>query len=265
MSERNHIDQRIQDLLFGSIDGELSAADQHELDKLLASSGEIRDLHEELKAFSGLLDTVPDLEPPQHLQKSIERQIRLPVQNTRHEEKEGFFGTWLPAHWLQTGVAVMAGAVLTIGVYQMGSAPISPEDASNLVGTVVKSPATAQGELLDSIHIFTDTLNGRVELRARDDLFSLDVQLDSEGPAQLVVGFAGRGLAFEGISRTQDDKDIVSMAEGTVNVTSSGEKRYTINLRSTADANGQEVEPLELEFFANHLLVHEAELNISER
>ncbi len=264
MSERNHIDQRIQELLFGSIDGELGAADQHELDKLLASSAEIRDLHEELKAFTGLLDTVPDLEPPKYLKKSIESQVRLPVQSVRHEEKQGFFGTWLPAHWLQTGFAVAAAAVLTIGVYQVGSTPVSPEDANNLVGTMVKSQATAQGELLDSIHIFTDTLNGRVELRNKDDLFSLDVQLDSDGPAQLVVGFAGRGLEFEGISRTQDNKDIVSMAEGSVNVASSGKKRYTINLRSTADAHGQEIAPLELEFFANHLLVHEAELSISE-
>lgn len=265
MNNQNHIDQRVQDLLNGSIDGELSSSDQDELDRLLASSDEICETYKELKAFAGLLDSLPDIEPPQYLQESIERQVSLPVQSNRHEEKQGFFGAWFPAHWLRTGFALAAGAVITVGVYQVGSGPITPEDASNMVGTVVKSQATGQGDLLDSIHIFTDTLTGRVELWEKADMFSLNVQLDSDGPTQLVVDFAGRGLEFEGISRMQDNKDIVSVAQGSVNVASSGEKRYTINLRSTTHAQGQEITPLGLEFFANHLLVHEAELSISER
>jgi hypothetical protein len=265
MNEQKHMDQRAQNLLNGGIDGELSTAELDELDSLLAGSGQMRDLNEELKTFAGLLDGLPEVEPPQHLQESIERQIRLPVQSNRHQEKQGFFGTWLPAHWLRTGFALAAGAVLTVGVYEMGSAPITPEDATNLVGTVVERPEAGQGKLLDSIHIYTDTLNGQVDLRNKDDLFTLDVQLDSDGPAQLVVDFAGRGLEFEGITQMQDRKDAVSIVADAVTVTSSGEKRYTLNLRRTTNAEGQKITPLELDFFANHILVHEARLGISQQ
>jgi len=264
MSEHKHIDQHAEELLNGGVDGVLSAAEQDELNSLLAGSAQLRDLNEELKTFTGLLDGLQEVEPPPYLQESIERQIRLPVQSNQHEEKQGFFGTWLPAHWLRTGFALAAGAVLTVSIYELGSGPMTAEDATNLVGTVVKNQVDEQGELLDSIHIFSDTLSGRVELRKKDDLFTLDVQLNSDGPTQVVVDYAGRGLEFEGITRMQDQNDAVSIVDGSVNVASSGEKRYTLNLRRTTNAEGQKIAPLRLEFFANNTLVHEARLSVSQ-
>ena len=265
MNEQTHMDQRTQDLLNGSVDGELSTAEQDELDSLMAGSDKIRDFNEELIALTGLLDGLPELEPPHHLQESIERQIRLPVQSSGQKKKQGFLSTWLPANWLRTGFALAAGAVLTVGVYEMGSGPMTTEDAANLVGTMVKSEAAGHGELLDSINIFTDSLNGIVELRNKDDLYTLDVQLKSDGPTQVVVNFAGRGLEFEGITRMQDRNDAVSIVEGAVNIASSGEQRYTLNLRRTSGGQGQGTAPLELEFFANNMLVHKAELSVSRQ
>lgn len=268
MNEQNHIDkphidQRALDLLNGNVDGELSSAEQDELNILLAGSNKVRNLDVELKTFTRLLDELPQREPPEYLQSAIERQVRLPVQSNRHEETPGFFGTWLPAHWLRTGFALAAGAVLTIGVYEMGSEPMTAQDAANMAGTMVDNQANDQGELLDSVHIFTDRLNGSVELRSNEEFFNLDVQLNSDGPTQVVVNFAERGLEFEGISRNQDGKDTILIAEGAINVTSSGEQSYILQLRRTSKT--QQAAPLELEFFANNILVHEASLNILQQ
>jgi hypothetical protein len=265
MNEQNHIDQRTQDLLNGGIDGELSSSEQSELDSILAGSDKLHDLNKELRSLTGLLDSLPEVEPPQYLQEAIERQIRLPVQSDRFEEKRGFFGTWLPAHWMRTGFALAAGAVLTVSVYEMGSTPMSAEDASNLSGTIVNRQATSQGELLDSIHIFTNTLSGSVEIRSKDDLFILDVQLSSDGPTQLVVDFAGRGLDFEGVTHMQDRQDDVSIVNGSVKVATNGEQRYTMSLRQNNAYRGQATAPLELDFFANNSLVHEANLRVSQQ
>ena len=260
MSEHHSIDQHTLDLLNGGVDGELSPSEQEELDLLLAGSEEVRDLRGELEKFSRLLKDLPELEPPAHLQESIERQIRLPVQN--EEKNQGFFGTWLSAHWLRTGFALAAGIVLTVGVYEMGSGPISDQDANNLAGTVVKSQSPGQDQLLDSIHILTETLNGQVELRGNDDLFTLDVKLASDGPTGVNVNFADRDLDFEGIVRVQDSNDVVSVADGMIKVASSGEQHYSLKLRRNSSAAGQQSTPLELEFFANDALVHQAELSI---
>ena len=257
------VDQRIRDLLNGSIDGEISATEQDELDSLLASSPVVRNLNDELRAVTRVLDELPELESPQHLQETIERQIRLPVQSHADMGKPGFFGGWLNANWLRTGVALAAGVVLTVGVYKMGSEPITTGDSTSMVGTMAKRGlADQQGALLDSIQLDTEELKGLVELRNKDKLFTLEVLLSSDGPAELVVHFGGRGLEFEGVSHSHEPVDTVSVVDGSIHLASSGEQRYTLNLRHTEQT--RQAAPLELEVFANNKLIQQAKLNVSQ-
>jgi hypothetical protein len=255
--DQPQIDQGILELLYGSIDGELDAAQQGELDSLLAGSKQVRDLDKDLRSFIQILDDVPERKAPEYLQDAIERQIRLPVPGDGFAEKQGFLRSWLPTHWLQTGFALTAGVVLTIGVYEMGSGPMTAEDTANMVGTVVQSPAS-QGELLDSVNINTDGLNGVAELRNQGELFTLDVELTSVASTELVVHLSGKGFAFEGISRKQAAETAVSVGQDTINITSIGTQRYILSLRRIP---GTEISsPLDLEFFANDALVHETAL-----
>jgi len=267
MNKQEHIDQpqidpRTLELLYGSIDGELDAAQQGELDGLLAGSKEVRDLDKDLRSFIQILDEVPEREAPEYLQDAIERQIRLPVAGDSIAGKQGFLRGWLPAHWLQTGFALTAGVVLTVGVYEMGSGPMTAEDTANMVGTVVQSPAS-RGELLDSVNINTNGLNGVAELRSQGDLFTLDIELTSVVSTELVVHLSGKGLAFEGISRKQAPETTVSVGQDTINITSSGAQRYTLSLRRIPGT--QTASPLDLEFFANNALVHETALGIAKQ
>ena len=245
-------------LLNGSVDDELSVTQQQELNTLLKTSDRARQLHQELKALNGLLGEVPAREPPQYLHKAIVSQVRLPT------AEQSRFYTWLSTNWLRTGLALAAGVVLTVGVYEMGSGPISPEDAASMAGTVVENPAAGQGELLDQIHISTALLDGSVELRGQNGLLILNMRLNSDVPTRVAVDFAGRGLEFEGISRMQDHEDAVSVINGSINVASSGDQRYTLKLRRVANTRESVLKPLELDFFANDTLVHAAELNVSK-
>ena len=269
MNNRGNIDPRTLELLNGGIDGELSTPEQAELDSLIAGSERVQEFDSELRNLTDLLDNVPEIDPPNYLQESIERQIRLPIKgedlkDSADKDKSIFFGTWLPAHWMRTSFALAVGAVLTISVYEMGSKPMDADDATQMVGTMIKPVNVSQGALLDSIQISTETLTGSVELRNKDDLFTLDVKLNSDGPTQVVVNFANRGLTFEGVSRMQDSHDAVSFVAGAINITSSGEQRYTMSLRRLYEQQNQKIEPLELKFFANQQLVHEASLYIPQ-
>jgi hypothetical protein len=264
MTEQQHIDQRALDLINGGLDGELSSGELTELEQLLGESESVHELNADLKSLTGLLDNLPELNPPQYLQESIERQIRLPAQLDQHDEKRGFFDTWLPSHWMRTGFALTLGAVLTVSVYEMGSKPMTAEDIRNLSGTVVGAPLDSQGELIDSIDISSVSVTGNVELRNASDLFTLDVQLNSDVPTQLVVDFAGRGLDFTGVTRMQDGQDTVSITDGTVNIETSGEQRYTMSFRMNTSFQEQTTTPLKLDFFANQLLIHEAQLSITQ-
>lgn len=270
MTEQNQtgqtpVDQHILHLLNSSIDGEISATEQDELDRLLIASPEVRNLNDELRTVTRLLDEVQELEPPEYLQDSIERQVRLPVQGHADSKKPGFWGNgWLSANWLRTGFALAAGVVLTVGVYEMGSEPITARDSASMAGTMANRGATDQpGALLDSIQLNTAKLSGLVELRNNDELFTLNLQLNSDEPTEVVINFADRGLEFDGVSGKQADDDSVSVVDGSVHLASKGEQHYTVRLRRTSAA--AQIAPLDVNFFASNDLILRAKLIISKQ
>jgi len=265
MNEQNHktrapVDQRILQLLNSSVDGEINVVDQEELDHFLATSQSVRDLNDELRAVTRVLDELPEIAPPKYLQDTIERQVRLPAQSKGAGEKPGYLGNWLSANWLRTGFALAAGVVLTVGVYEMGSGPIPAGDRSSMSGTIASNGGLLQqGELLDRIFLESEVLIGQVELRTTKDLFTIDVQLESDGPSEVVINFAGRGLEFDSADSQQGTVDAVSVVDGSIHLASNGEQHYVLNLRRVPGANYPE--SLELEFFANSQLIQQNELS----
>ncbi len=259
------VDQHILHLLNSSIDGEISATEQDELDRLLIASLEVRNLNDELRMVTRLLDEVQKVDPPEYLQDSIERQVRLPMQGHAGSKKSGFLGNgWLSANWLRTGFALAAGVVVTIGVYEMGSEPITPRDSTSMVGTMAnRGSADQPGALLDSIQLNTVKLNGLVELRNKDELFTLDLHLRSDEPTEVVINFADRGLEFDGVGGKQADDDSVSVVDGSVHLASKGEQHYTVRLRRTSAA--AQIAPLDVNFFASNDLILQAKLIISKQ
>ena len=89
-TEQTSVDQNVLDLINRSIDAEISAQEQDELDRLLTASPEVHNLNEELRTVTRLLDEVQELNPPEYLQDSIERQVRLPVQDHADSKNSGF-------------------------------------------------------------------------------------------------------------------------------------------------------------------------------
>lgn len=269
MTEQNQtgqtpVDQHVLYLLNSSIDGEISAAEQEELDQLLIASAEVCNLNDELRKVTRLLDEVPELDPPEYLKDAIERQVRLPVQAHAGSKNPGSWGNgWLSANWLRTGFALAAGVVLTVGVYEMGSEPIANRDSTSMVGTMAdRGRADQPGALLDSIQLNTARLNGLVELRNKNDLFTLDLQLNSGEPTEVVIDFAGRGLEFDGLTGNQPHDDSVTVADGSIRLTYEGEQHYKVILRRTSQV--QHVAPLDVNFLANSEPLLRAKLNISE-
>ncbi len=268
MTEQNQtgqgpVDQHVLYLINSCIDGEISATEQEELDRLLIASPAVRNLNDELRRVTRLLDEAPELDPPEYLQAAIERQVRVPVQGHTDSKKPGFLGSgWLGANWLRTGFALAAGVVLTVGVYEMGSEPITARDSTSMVGTMAKRGTVDQpGSLLDSIQLNTAKLNGLVELRNKNDLFTLDLQLSSGGPTEVVIDFAGRGLEFDGVTGKQARDDNVSIMDGSIRLAGEGEQQYTVILRRTSEV--QHVAPLDVNFMASNELLLRAELIIS--
>lgn len=273
MNEPTHIkhppaDQHVLNLLNGNIDGELSVLEQAELDKLLAGSAHARALHKALKTLAGILDGLPEREPPDYLHHVIMSQVitstsgaGLALAGGAKGEKPGPLRRWLSTPWMRTGLAMTAGLMLTMGIYQSGSENLSPADASGMAGTVMKNP---YGVLLDSTRFDTKTMNGKAELRYEDGLLTLDVHLDSDGRAVLNLDLSGQDLVYAGINGLKNQAGNVAVANDSVSVTGSGLQHYELLLKRKAEVSGGNLGPLVLEFYANNVLIHKAELGRSK-
>ena len=264
-NDQSKVDQHVLDLLNRGIDGELSTSEQAELDELLAGSAQLRDLNRDLEALAKILDSVPAQEPPEYLHNAIVSQVRLPVAADTQVQKTGLFSQWLVAPWMRTGLAVAAGVLLTVGIYQGGTENLSPQDASRMTGTAVKNPA---GVLLDSTRFQSNAMNGSAELRSKDGLFSIDIYLQSGGEALFSLGFAGQNLELVSVNGLNNPEVDVAVSGDSVEVTGSGTQHYELLLRSTAESGANSESnrpgPIALEFFADSVLVHEDELDSSQ-
>lgn len=268
MKHKNYNDEQLRDLLNASIDGELNVSEQNEVDSRLAASEKVRDLHAELKSFVVLLNELPEREPPTYLLNTIESQLRLPAQSHQREvelgagEKSGWLNAWIPTNWLGTGLALAAGVILTVGIYQTGSDFPAEINTSDMTGTIVQSPETQAGILLDLVDFKSAALESVIELRERSGLLIVDVQFVSIGAAALQINFAGRGLEYAGLEQLQSQSNAVSIEKGSIHVASGGEQHYRLLLRPTSKPPGQQLTSLGLEFFADNKLVHSAELSL---
>lgn len=268
MNEQNNlgqspVDQHVLNLLNASIDGEINATDRQELERLLLASDELRSLKEELETLTGILDELPQVDPPEFLQETIERQLRLPVQGRNDVSGTGSWSDWLSANWIRGGFGLAAALFLTIGVYEMGSEPITAKDGTSMVGTVAnKNTVNRQGTLIDSINLASERLEGLVELRNENDLFTLNLQLNSGVPSEVIINFAERGLVFEGVVGNQDSADTVSIQDGAILIASSGRQSYTLSFKRTLSEGTRYDGPLELSFFADSKLIQQEKLII---
>jgi len=257
------VDQRTQDLVNASIDGEISAIEQDELDRLLLTSESVREFDRALRTVTKLLDDLPEFEPPAYLHGAIERQVHLPLGGAAQKQSSGWL-SWLDSsHW-RTGLALAAGVVLTVSVYEMGSKPVTVDDTRNMSGTIVKhGNSSRQGDVLDTIRLDGGQLSGLVELRNERDLFTVDVQLNSGAPVDVVMDFASSGLNLVGASNASDLENAVSFGDGKIRLASNGREHFSVKFIRASDARSSD--PIELDFYADDQLVKKAELNISRQ
>lgn len=267
MNDQTKIDQQVLGLLNRAIDGELNESEKGELIHLLTDSTAVCELNAELRAVVDMLDELPVLDPPDHLQNAIISQVRLPLASQVRTEKppgdKGFFSTWLASHWWQAGLSVAAGVLLMVGVFQYELVSL-PQDSSNMTGTMVKTPASVKAGLLDSTRFDTEIFSANAELLQEDGFLRLDIQVDSQTTVLVNVDFARGGLEYIGVTGLESQSEDISVVNGSVNITSTGQQHYSLLLRPSVPVTGTIVAQVLLGFYTDDTLVHEASLGGSQ-
>lgn len=220
-------------LINAGLDGELEAGERAELEQLLAASEDARKLQAELRRMAGLLERVPEQEPPAGLTEQIMQGVRLPGPR-RGWSLSGLFRPFQPA---PVGLAFAAGLLMTVAYYEVSAPAGEGRDLSRMMGTMVTQLAESPvpgGDLLD---VSAPGLAGTASLGEVSDFLVLRLDVTSNQPAEFRLGLAEAGLGFGGIARAADDSYAVNetyeVSGGTLRVVSSGNHPIVVFLRRT--------------------------------
>ena len=250
------IEQKFIDLINASIDGEISAAGQAELQAFLESDAAGRALYDELASLSTTLNELDQVQPPIHLRHVIMNSV---PPSRSPDEPSGFLQSILAVPALKYAMTFAAGVILTLSV--LDSSQVSNkafDDVTGLVGTV--------GQPIDSTlssTVSVDELNvaGTVALRSAGSLMILDFDLVSKDHIEIEAGYSDPSIWFNGFAQLESDDTTVAAAQGLVRVGMQGKRRYAVFLHN----QGEHETTVNLRFLADGEVVHEASLNFKPR
>lgn len=225
------LNEQAKDLINRAIDQELSETERGTYESLVAGSEEARSYSEAMAQITGLLERMPDVDPPPSLQRNIISQIQLP----RPRAWFTFSAGWMQGRPVSYGIAAAAGLLVAVAFFELSPSVRSEPDLSMMVGTLARGNGLRGVVEMSYLDIDLPAVRGKVSLRGSGDLRLLRFDVDSDTPVDFEVGLAGSGLSFGGFAQEAEvGTDNLLLSHGKFSVSNLGPQQFTVILRDTA-------------------------------
>jgi hypothetical protein len=247
-------DDRSIELIHGALDGELSASEQEELAARLQSDPALKSLMDDMRKLSGVLDRVPQANPPPGLRSRIMASVRP---RKRRGILEALLPDWPAPVTLRYAGAAAFGAAVAAVALQLGTTDISgPADVRGLVGTIAtyETPAVAQ----NIISLDTGIVTGSIETHRQGELVVMDFDLTAQRPLEIVADYSHSGLDFGGFAQLDGASASLDATSGKIEFGQERDHRYAVFFDAAKNGGGT----IELQFLTDRKLVHQETVEI---
>lgn len=238
---------RVFELLSAEADNELTTAERTELESLIDSSDEARQLADEVRRMDNFLDKQPAVEPPHGLRDDIMQ--RIPITNQSPAATgEGGAGGWLRnLGWqpvLRYAASTAFGALLVIAVYESQPDFGPNPDIEQLVGTMAPGTLIADKVVIDRFSFDDGDVSSTARLEKRGKAVVLDVSIKADKAIDLLIDFGSTNLQFEAVAQANTEFDAMEFANRVLLVKGRGARRFSVLLRSSFDDIAPTGEPM---------------------
>jgi hypothetical protein len=252
------IDPKYVELMHADIDGEISSADKAALAAFVANNAEARALHADLLAVHESLNSLPELDSPQHLKHTIMASI-----GEKNQAAPNANGTFLQSVFaapaFRYAATFVAGSVLTLSLVSSDIIWQSTfDDVTGLVGTISEDVSASSGAQATPIE--HRDVAGSVTLRSSGPILIVDFDLVSSKPVDIVASYTDRSVWFNGFAQLQSQGASVSAKAGRVTMKIEGKRRFALYLRSVADRDIK----IHLQFISNGETFYEKDIGYVE-
>jgi len=248
------IEHKFTDLINAEIDGEISDAEQLELQAYLDDNPEGQALHDELASLCTTLNGVEQEEPPTFMRHIIMNSVP-PTRTT--EDSPGFLQILLATPALKYAATFAAGVLLALSI--VNSSQVSNQafdDVTGLVGSVA-DPVLA--ELEGTVAVTEPEVAGTVSLRSAGSLLILDFDLVAKDHIEIEAQYTDRTIWFNGFAQLESVGTTVSAETGLVRLGMEGKRRYAVYLHNPSGRKTT----VSLRFMAAGEVVHQSTLDYS--
>jgi len=256
MSSSGDIGEKYVELMNREIDGLNSPKERAELEEYLRGNRDAERYYRELLFVAGLLDRIPEVEPPAQLKQSIMRAIfgEETVRSAETDEAGAVMGAtgtgagrragrerrpaslldvlrirWQPrfAYVLATCVAV---AVLLFVLFWRVVPGRAPRDLEALYGSIVSSHEVGRVLPVQPAKFALAGVGGELHVRYEPEKILAALDLRSDSKVQIVFSYS-RDVSLESVTALKECEYSVKAGDGGFELTHSGECRYVIALR----------------------------------
>jgi hypothetical protein len=222
--------RREMGLISAAIDGALDLDEQAELDLLLETSKEARELKVELEQLDSVLNDVPDLEPPESLHANVVARAKLKPAPS-DDSILYWLRTVVPGVGLRYALAAATGALVVAVFFGNQSMITESIDLADLVGTMAPDVDSVNEEIIDSFGIHEAGLEGLIQLRRRDSVLLLDIHSETEMPVDISIDVGDAGLWPDALAQIEGRTESIAIVGQALQIEVLGTQRMTILLR----------------------------------
>lgn len=231
------LNTRSLELINAEIDGELTPEERVELDALLSSSAEARNMKAELQKLANVIESVPEQEPPADLTDRILGQLKRPG----HRPSFSFASLFASLQPVPVGMAFAAGLLLTVGVYELSPGQRTDSEVTGMVGTMVTDSRGEKSGQESRLAIAGPGVMGSVALSGVGDILVLSFDVAAEQQTEIVIAMAEAGLGFGGIAHGAVEKGAIGgsyeVSGGDLRVVSETSHPFNVYLRRVENGN----------------------------
>ncbi len=254
---------RVFELLSAEADDNLTTAERNELDSLISSSEDARQLANEVRRMDNFLDNQRAIAPPPGLRDDIMQQIPFGNSPSTAPNDNGLSAwlrnlTWRP--FLMHAASTAFGALLVIAVYESQPDFGPNTDITQLVGTMAPGTVIADKVVLDRFSFDEAGISSIARLEKRGKAVVLDVRIDADRAVDLVIDFGGTNLQFEAVAQTNTEFDAMQFSNRVLQVKGRGERRFSVLLRSPDGVAYTGDEAIQLKYSSEGSLLQSAAL-----
>lgn len=211
--------QKIFNLVNKSIDGTASRRQQERLERLMAASSDVRNLFNEMKSVTTLLDGAREEPAPQHLKIKIMNTIGThPVPKYRHESiiaqiQQRFLPR--PGYAYAFAAGIILGVLMIILVFQARENSL---DFSNLYGTMT----SRELQMDRSIPLDIEGISGRIGVRNEEKGIVAELDLNTYKEVTIRISYNRDVVEFTGYRAIHGNIRSVIPGEHSADITLQG-------------------------------------------